>query len=143
MYDFDNKPKNDFSDGYGKPKNDYQYSPPERGGCLTALLGFIMVTNILGIFAMFVVVGDVSAYGSNSGLVSLILYGSVAISIAAAICAYGLWNWKRWGYNGLMVLYVLSIVITLIGSNPSSAAGSAAGLAMLYYLMKDKTHYLE
>lgn len=143
QYNFDDKPKNDHSDGYGKYKNDYQYSPPERGGCLTAFLGFIMVANVLGIFVIFSAVGDVSSYGSNSGLVSLILYGSVAISIAAVVCAYGLWNWKGWGYNGLMIIYIISIVLNAITANFSSIGGSIGGLAILYYLMKDKSYYLD
>lgn len=143
-YNFDDKPKNDFSDNYGKPKNDYQYSPPERGGCLSLFLGFIMVVNVLAILFICVMTGQISssAYG-NSGLVMIIFGLSILAGIAQIACAYGLWNWKSWGYNGLIFLYIVSIVINLIGNSLPSAGGSVIGLAILYYLMQDKKDYLE
>jgi oligosaccharide repeat unit polymerase len=147
-YNFDDKPKNDFYDDYGKPKND-DYSVPERGGCLNFFLAFLVVANLGILVFTFSTYSELQSLGtlppsvaSQAQLAYTFLSVQVIISIGIFACVYGLWNWKRWGYYGLIVIYGINILIGFF-TGQSTAIGGFIGIAILYYLMKDKTQYLE
>lgn len=134
---YDDKPKND------KLKNDYS-DYRERGGCLTAFLGFAVIANILAAGLVLVLFSEVSQYsGADTGMFTVLVLVSIFSAVAAVACVYGLWNWKRWGYNGLMGLYVLGIIVNLLSGSFTTIGGSVLGMAILYWLMKDKMHYLD
>lgn len=158
-YNIDDKPKNDF-DRYGnKSKNDYHYSAkPERGGCLTFFLGFLAFGNLILVMYLvnvWVELQNRVIYSSPYAIIpartnpmNYVIIGLAIIgSFLAFVCVYGLWNWKSWGYQGLMGLYALGILIGIFiflsTWNISSGVGSAVGMGVLYYLMKDKMNYLE
>lgn len=140
MYD-DPKPKNDFTAEYGKFKNE-DYAVRERGGCLTVFLGFIAVVNVLLLVLTWMTVSSAPAY-ADTGLLNMLLMLQVVMTGAALLCVWGLWNWKRWGYYGLMALYVISMIINVLSGAAATIGGSIAGMAILYFLMKDKMDYLE
>lgn len=135
-----------------KSKNDYYHSDkPEHGGCLGAFLGFIIIGNIIGIILILIMrnwnqngplIWDLNlAYGSS--LVSMTPFLSIGTSIATIICAYGLWNWKRWGYYGLIGLFVVAIVSSLFVGSLIGGVSSVVAIAVLLFLMKDKVNSLE
>ncbi len=136
---FDDKPKNDFSDlGFEKPKNDLR----ERGGCLTAFIGYIVIVNI-GVLLLTLSVRTSLPSAADTGMVDFLVGIQALFTGAALFCAYGLWNWKKWGYQGLMALYGLNIVLSILSGQLNAITGSFVGIALLYYVMKDKRHLLE
>ena len=143
---YDEKPKFGYDD---KPKYDYQ-TQPERGGCLTAFLGVSFVLNLLAIpFALYLQsqINDLSGLpnvdSGQLGLAQFFVVVAIVSGIAAVVCIWGLWNWKRWGYYGLIALQIIGGVLNLFGGTPQYAVSSIVGLGILMYLMKDKTDYLE
>ena len=146
MLMYDEKPKFSYGD---KPKTDYSMEP-ERGGCLTAFLGLSFVVNLLAIPAALYLQSQIndlsgSAYVDSAqlGVAQFFVLAAVISGIAGAVCIWGLWNWKRWGYQGLIALQIIGVVLNLFGGTPQYAVSGIVGLGILVYLMKDKTDYLE
>lgn len=138
-FQFDQKPPLDYK-YHEKPKHD-EYYTPERGGCLTAFLLIMGIGNIaFGLMVCAVLIKQNSFF--NSSLSQLFSYMQLGISIAAFTCAYGLWDWKRWAYNGIYGIYLFNVVIALLVGQISGAIGTIIGMLILYYLMKDKAGYL-
>ena len=140
---FDDKPKRNFGDTYGeKPKNDY--TQPERGGCLSVFIGFVVVANILmiGLMAL-AMAGAPDAFGANASGYQMLFLLQIGISGVILASAVGLWQWKSWGYYGLLVMYGITIAINLLTSGLQFVAGGLIGMAVLVYLMREKTDYLE
>jgi hypothetical protein len=133
------KPKNDFS--YGDLKRYPDYSPPrERGGCLTLFLLVIMAANAFVLFSLCSDYSQLNQYSHLSGFETvrnLFLFGFV-VQFVILSCAVALWNWKKWGYYGLICGYVLGIGLNLCGGNVLLAIGSSIGLAILAFLVNPK-----
>jgi hypothetical protein len=142
---YDEKPKNTFGDGYGeyKEKNDYGMYR-ERGGCLSFFIGWIVVVNAAVILLMIAAMGGANdTFPRNAGTYQMLFMLQIGMSVALIACAFGLWNWKQWGYTGLLILYGISAALNLLSGAPQFVVGSLVGLAILYGLMKDKTQWLE
>ena len=130
-----------FSD---KPKNEYSYSEPERGGCLTAFLVFLGIGQVAVILIGFSIFGQLGDYPASSrGILQFASFAQIAVGIIGMACVVGLWNWKSWAYNGMYILYGLGMLLNLFTGQFSGVVGTIIGMAILYYLMKDKTYYLE
>lgn len=143
-YNFEPKSKNDVFDKYEKAKNDYQYVQPERGGCLTTYLVFTVGINILLLFLAFFAIAELSTYrNSMAGMDFAFALFQIVINICVVMCIYGLWNWQEWGYKGLLIIYVLLIAFNLITEQLPTAGGTVIDLAILYFLMQNKTQHLK
>jgi hypothetical protein len=130
----DEKLKNDFE----KPKFDpYTPTARERGGCLSAFLAVLAVINALGCLYLCSQTSRLSGY-YNSGAVMPILIVSVVLSAVTVVCVLGMWNWQRWGYYGLMVLYGLNTMANLCTGNLVGVVVSAAIMAILFGLSNEK-----
>lgn len=132
--------------GNEKSKNDSYpsgsyYTPKERGGCLSLFLGFAFLGNLF--FLLYYLVTFSEFRGALDAGWSILLFGIFAIQVGIFVSVVALWNWKQWGYNGLMAGYVLNIVLSLLTGAFTSITGSVIGIAILYYLMKDKIHLLD
>jgi hypothetical protein len=136
---FAEKPKNDSFDlAYEKPKNEVR----ERGGCLTAFIGYIVIVNLAVVLLTFSIRSSLPSY-ADTGTFDLFLGLQVVMTGAALACAYGLWTWQKWGYYGLMALYGLNIALSILTGQFTSIGGSVLGIVLLYYVMRDKQHWLE
>ena len=124
-----------------KSKNDAYYSPKERGGCLTLFLGFAIIGNILGLLFLLVSFGPYR--GQIDGGTSFLIFGLFAIQVGIFMSVIGLWNWKRWGYYGILAGYGVGIVLNFLSANLPTVIGSLIGALILTQLMKDKMDYLE
>lgn len=124
-----------------KSKNDYYETPKERGGCLTAFLGFAILGNIFVIGLLLLSFMEYREF-LDSGT-QLMIYGLFAVQVGVFVSVIGLWNWKKWGYQGMIAGYVIGIIISILMGSFNTIGGSVIGLGILVYLMKDKQHLLE
>lgn len=131
------KLKNDFE----KPKFDSYSGYPaerERGGCLSVFLVFIIGANL---FYMAVICNEYSQLSRFSGASSsvmplfMLLFAVEAVVIA---CAVAVWNWKSWGYYGLLIGYAISFVLGLLSGAMTSVVGAIVGGGILFFLVNDK-----
>jgi hypothetical protein len=131
---YDDKPKNDFE----KPKFD-PYTPPERerGGCLSAFLTVFIALQVIAFLYLCSQTSRLSSYSSNSSVMPIMLVVFVVECITIA-CAVAVWNWQKWGYYGLVILYGLSIVLNLCSGNFAGVVGSVIVLAILFGLVNEK-----
>ena len=146
------KPKQDFEPYYqGKPAfQDYdpsmQGALKERGGCLTAFLIFVIFANIV---SLIMVCGkysnfeDESYLYENPGLVETVLIVAGVVQLGIFISAVALWNWKRWGYYGLIVGYLLGMGANLVIGNILGLIGGIVGLVILASLVNPRMDMLE
>ena len=102
----------------------------ERGGCLTAWLVFIGITNTLALIFWLVVT-------STLGPFSLLYAATSAIILIGVV---GAWRLKKWGYYTLLTFYIISVVAGLltISSSASPFIGSLIGLFILAAFMLNK-----
>lgn len=84
----------------------------QRGGCLTALLGLMLVINpLVGI--MYLLAGStIAASMPNAPGWVVPVLGVLALANTAG--AAGLWMWKRWGFYVVVGVAALAFVINLI-----------------------------
>src|SRR5688572_953665 len=95
-----------------KPKRgfqsyDYNRMGRERSSCLTAFLVFHIFVNVVLMFMICSAAAQIDSrftYTDTSGL-WLIVIISLAIGCASIAFGLGLWNWKRWGYYGMVAGY--------------------------------------
>lgn len=145
---YDDKPKK-FEYGE-KPKYDYPMEP-ERGGCLTAFLVVAFLGQIASIFIALSLQSDINSLSSSVrasassevGFAQMIVYFVIIVAVIGLVCIWGLWNWKRWGYYGIIALYVIGAILNLVSGSIPTAVGSFVGLGVLVYLMRDKADYLD
>lgn len=138
MYDDgEEKLKNDFEKPKFTPYDDSYGTMRERGGCLSVFLVFIMAVNVFALFLYCNQISELSRYSGSSSLMPLlaVAFGVQCVVIA---CAVAVWNWKKWGYYGLMVSYVLSIVLSLVTGALTNIIGAFIGMGILFALVNDK-----
>lgn len=133
---------------YGKSKNDepsnQDYNRPDRGGCLTAFLVVIIGANIFLLVTTLVQFFQLREYADLIGPgTMLLLFGLFAVQVFIFASAVGLWNWKEWGYNGLLAGYVISAIISLLAGSLPQVGGAIIGLVILTQLIKPVRDYLE
>jgi uncharacterized membrane protein (DUF2068 family) len=93
--------------------------PEQRGGCLTAFLIFMFIVNTLTAF-YYLFFGD--AVRSAMPLIPAWAIPVLAVAcILNVVFAVGVWQWRRWGVYGFIVLAILIFVlnITYVGLLPS------------------------
>jgi O-antigen ligase len=148
MYYSDEKPKND---DYKPKHDDYGYVPRERGGCLTVFLVVLTIGMPLALLfycSQFGQLGELSQrYGAtlrNEIVSAQLMLSLICINqIGAFVCVTGLWDWKKWGYSGLLVAYGISVILNLMGGNVGGIVGALLGAGVLYYLVNERIEMFE
>ena len=131
QYNSDGKPKNDFA--YEKPNNGER----QRGGCLTAFLVVFIALNLLSFVFAFLEATLFIPYATRS------LMPILPLSFVIAACAVAIWNWKIWGYYGLVSICVIGIAINLYPENILSLIGALLFLSVLFSVVNDKIEMFE
>lgn len=128
--------------GNSGQSRDYSTTYPtvrERGGCLTAWLVLASVANpAVGLF-----------YLANFARMSRVLPGGIVVALVVAaiintIFVVGIWQWQKWGVQGLLTLGVIAFFFNLatIGLTPATLGG-LFGLGLVWFLVKDKWDQFE
>jgi len=61
-----------------------------------------------------------------------------AVTCAVVICGIAIWNWKKWGYYGLIAVYVIEIAVMLFFGNIVGMSSAIIGLIILVWLVNNK-----
>ncbi len=130
------KMKNDMPPHYPKLR--------ERGGCLTAFLGWAIFVNGLALVGILALSNEIrnSPFQVDS-TIQFIIFILFVIQVGVFISAVGLWNWKRWGYHGLQLVFGAGVVLNLCGGDIFQAIMSAVNLGILVKLVGEVEHNLE
>ncbi|MEQ8674645.1 MAG: hypothetical protein RLP44_16375 [Aggregatilineales bacterium] len=123
-------------------------SPPERklGGCLTLLLFVIIVGSFINIFLFLVAYSQVSNLNDpyvNIGQTRVLLLCLGGLQFFPLIFGVGLWNYKRWGYQGLLVSYMLIAVINFLFGEYTQIALNLIGMGILIALVNPRYNALD
>src|SRR5688572_17274277 len=99
-------PEEKLKSSFEKPSfSTYYPNIRERGTALTLFLGIVILANLL----LMTLLG-VEARGRADGFASspmMPLYAmAVFVTGAVVVCGIAIWNWKKWGYYGLIAVYV-------------------------------------
>ncbi|MEQ8674643.1 MAG: hypothetical protein RLP44_16385 [Aggregatilineales bacterium] len=124
--------------------------PAERGGCLSIFLVLIFGGTLFLMFAICSTYSEISSIRNNyyvdesalsqaTGWLAL----GFALGCAQLACVVALWNYKSWGFYGLMISYGLGIVLNMCGGNIPTAIGSMVGMGILYALVNPILYSLE
>lgn len=135
----EDKLKNDFE----KPKfTPYDNMPTERerGGCLSTFLVFVIGVNIFFMFALCAQAGNLGRMADSALPILALAFG---IQGAILACAFAVWNWKKWGFYGLMVAYGIQIVLQLLSGNMIGVIAALVGMGILFTLVNDKLDMFE
>jgi hypothetical protein len=115
---------------------------PERGGCLTAWLVVVMLANAgLAFYYLTSVDTFTNLPGLNispAAIMFLALLG--AVNVAAAV---GIWMWKKWGFYLFGGSAAVATVVNLLSGIPIfNALTGLIGIAILWWLIRDKWQYM-
>ena len=115
--------------------NQFNLRMKQRHGCLTAWLIFVITANALGSLVYFFDSSVVASTlpSSKTWAIPVIAVLGVA-NIAFAIA---LFQWKRWGFYGLVLSTLIGFAVNIaIGTNPAEALVNLIGLAILYGVLQ-------
>lgn len=109
----------------------------ERGGCLTAWLVVVLITNALIAFYYLTSTSAMQqVYPTISSGVFLLLAVIGAVNVASAI---GLWTWHKWGFYLFVATSIITLVINIgIGLPILSSLAGLIGVGILWYLLHKK-----
>ena len=118
---------------------------PDRGGCLSAFLALNIFANgliLIIVIGAFFAIRTSGEYVFDSGTEALV-YAGFVILVARFISAIGLWNWKQWGYYGIMAGFAISIAIGLLSGDDMEITRSVVWGVIVYFMVRPIRDYLE
>lgn len=109
--------------------------PKKRHGCLRVWLVFMLISNLFAVSVYLFGNTSVRDYYPNSPTwVFLILILGGVLNI---IFIFALFYWKKWGFWGLLVTYLVSFFINLyLGLGIIQALIGLSGLAIFYGVLQ-------
>ncbi len=105
----------------------------KRGGCLTALLVFMIVLNPL--FGLYYFVAGESLSAALPQLPEIFLPILGLIGFANLAFGLAIWKWKKWGVYGFVASALITFVINAVYINPGSAFSGLIGVGLLLALV--------
>lgn len=132
------------------PQKDHKPAPPrpvrDRGGCLTAYLLVAVAANVVSLLAVCAQFIDIQTntfeyITPSAARVNLAFVLVVQVGILA--CVIALWEWKAWGYYGLVAANLITIVIYLFAREFVFVISGMVGLLILLWLVNPVRHMLE
>ena len=109
---------------------------PERHGCVTAWLVFMIVANsILALYYLFT--SDKLAQALHTSTIAIGCL--IVLGILNVVCSIMLLRWKILGFYGFIVTTVFAFILNLnIGISPISCFIGLLGFAILYGILQIK-----
>ncbi len=125
---------------YIPPIVDRSPYPKERSGWLSALLIFIFGINAFFMYMLIVAATNVGKTNFGSRTPSTdeafaLLAISFAVTCAQMACVVALWNYRRWGYYGLLIGYVLAFFMNALSGAFPVAIGNLVFLGLVFALV--------
>jgi hypothetical protein len=114
---------------------------PKRGGCLTAFLIFMLITNPLVAIFYFISGSSVRQSLPNMPAWTIPMLG--IIGIANFVFAIAIWKWKKWGMYGFATSAGITFFINAIGINILTAIWGLVGVALLAFLLRQVWSQME
>jgi hypothetical protein len=118
-----------------------QTVPLKRGGCLTAFLIFMLITNPL--VAIYYFVSGSSVTQALPAMPAWIIPILGVGSIANFIFALAIWKWKKWGMYGFAASAGIVFFINAIYINILTALWGLVGIGLLAYLLRQVWSQME
>ena len=115
-------------------------SKPDRGGCLNLWLGASALFGVLGIFLILGLADELGRRGMGFFYVV-----SLVALVAALVCVYGIYQWKRWGVYGLVATSFINLTVSVMAgiATATSCVSPFVQVAILWYLVHDKWDVFE
>lgn len=108
---------------------------PNRHGCLTAYLVFMIIAN--SATALSYLVGTQAIQKSMPNMPDWAFPALMAFGLFNVACAIGLLRWKKWGFWGFVLSSGCVLIVNLMsGLNPVQAALGLIGVAFLYGVLQ-------
>lgn len=116
-----------------------------RGIVLSIFLVLQIIMAVVGIFALFAMMEELVLLsqitrGTSAFQAQLTFYASILLLIFVIVCVFGVWFWRIWGYWGLIGAYIASIIIAVMTWQFQQIAVNLIGLAIFYYLTRNKVN---
>jgi hypothetical protein len=108
---------------------------PERGGCLTAFLIFMLILNPLT--ALYYLFSGSTLRQALPTLPAWAIPTLAILAIANFVFALAIWKWKKWGLYGFAATSLIVFVINLISIGFFPALSGLIGLGLLVFLLRN------
>lgn len=119
----------------------------ERGLGLMIFLIIQILAFLLGIAAIVILLPELNSYARITGeslfSLQLTMYSSIAILIFGIVCTIGIWMWRIWGYWGLMITYILSVLVGIVSGQPGQIFVNLFWFGLFYMATRKKVHFMD
>ncbi len=112
-----------------------------RGGCLTALLTFVLVVNLFtGLYysVFFAQAGLIGGTGIRPWVIPLL----IVASFANVLFAVAMWRLKRWGLYGYVVSVVVAFAANYVQSPTTGILALVVSLSLLAIAVRPAWRYM-
>ncbi len=114
----------------------------KRGFGLATFLVLLMISNTLTALSYFTTADMINEMLPNMS--KTIVYFLGWLCVLNALCAFGVWHWKKVAINGLYAIVVLMFAINIyLGFGVSGAAPGLITAALLFLLTRNKMKLFE
>jgi hypothetical protein len=132
---------NDPSEGSDTPVERYDnvdFANPERHGCVTAWLIFMLIANSI-ITLIYLLRATRVMQPLKISIIPMIAL--IIVGILNVICSIMLLQWKKIGFYGFFITSIAAFIINIsIGISPLRAIIGLAGFAILYGILQIKNN---
>ena len=144
---FEEKPKNDHPVYPRRTFDDSSYQQPirERPQGVAIFLGALVLWSMFRVFVLITSLEQLTEGLNQQGrnIVEFALYIDIALTVFGLVGIWAVWNWKKWGFQALVVVFGLTAIFSLCGGNIIAVIVNGGIIFLMYKIIGDINHLLE
>ncbi len=114
----------------------------DRGIALTLFIVFQIIVAVFTIFFLFDSIAEINSRAQQYDVLDFsndyfAAYRNIGLMILVIIAAIGLWNWQRWGYIILIVLFIIMTILAFLDDSRMQVAIYATSILFLEIFLSD------
>jgi len=138
---YDQKSKNDYplrpSGGYSGSY--YEENLRERPDGVALLLGALILWSLFQMLVTWISIDEIVSSGGRGAedFIRFAIYLDMALGLLVLVGIWGTWNWKKWGYQLLLLIHIINFAFTMCSNNVLGMVINGAIIILVYKVIGD------